>query len=70
MAKDDKITAIIDWELAGYYTWWAERWLHEKLDMVGCYELLEPLWPRLSPNMETEKYFQEVSDKLYPVIRA
>lgn len=30
MVKDGKITAIIDWEHAGFYPWWAERWLIER----------------------------------------
>jgi hypothetical protein len=51
LVKEDTITAIIDWEYAGYYPWWVERWRHEQLLMPGCNELLERLWPRLSPNI-------------------
>jgi hypothetical protein len=25
IVKDSKITAVIDWRLAGYYPWWVER---------------------------------------------
>lgn len=28
IVKDDKIEAIIDWEMAGYYPWWAEPYSH------------------------------------------
>jgi hypothetical protein len=69
MVKEDKITAIIDCEYAGYYPWWAERWLKGDFAQNRSDELLNPLWPQLSPNMDPEKYEEEVSDRLIPVIR-
>ncbi|EPE35657.1 Protein kinase-like (PK-like) [Glarea lozoyensis ATCC 20868] len=68
--EHNKITEIIDWEYAGYYPWWAEVWLNGNLAQDGSIELLEPLWERLSPDMETQRYRDLVSCKLAPVLRA
>ncbi|EPE32611.1 Protein kinase-like (PK-like) [Glarea lozoyensis ATCC 20868] len=66
--EDNKITEIIDWEHPGYYPWWAERWAHRCLTLDGSDHLIEPLWSRLSPDMETEKYQSRVTDHVLPVI--
>jgi aminoglycoside phosphotransferase (APT) family kinase protein len=43
IVKDDKITTIIDWEHAGYYPWWAERWINGHYALDGSHTLLEPI---------------------------
>jgi aminoglycoside phosphotransferase (APT) family kinase protein len=39
MVKDDKITAIIDWEYTGYHPWWAECWIHCNYAHDGSHDL-------------------------------
>jgi aminoglycoside phosphotransferase (APT) family kinase protein len=70
MIKDDKITAIIDWEYAGYYPWWAERWLTEYMPQDDSDELMNPIWPRLEPFMDLDKFMEEVYSRIKPVVRA
>lgn len=45
-----KILAIIDWELAGYYPWWVERWAaaNRALDPLKASELFDMIWSGLS----------------------
>ena len=53
--KDGKIEAIIDWESAGYYPWWAERVVcghHHPRKLDG------PLWAKGWPDMDGEVFKQ------------
>ncbi|EHK98208.1 hypothetical protein M7I_5973 [Glarea lozoyensis 74030] len=54
MVKEDDltITAIIDWEYAGYYPWWAERWLCLKQNRDGSHELTESVFERTSSSQD------------------
>lgn len=45
---NDKIEAIIDWEMAGYYPWWAERYING-FNNRPSEELLDPMWALLYP---------------------
>jgi hypothetical protein len=63
MVKDDKIVAIIDWEMAGFYPWWVERYL--SLDYTTfSHELFPRVWELLEPEVTKEKMG---SDVRYPV---
>ncbi|KAG4432158.1 hypothetical protein IFR05_012350 [Cadophora sp. M221] len=64
MVKDDKIEAILDWEWAGYYPWWVERY------RSGCgndakAELLAPLWERIGGGeMNKNEFWQRMKPML------
>lgn len=47
----DKIEAIIDWEMAGYYPWWAERYL-SLFNNRPAEQLLDPMWALLEPERD------------------
>jgi hypothetical protein len=67
IVKDDKIEAIIDWEMSGYYPWWAERWLSIMGSGGGSTHLFEPLWADLSPEMDKDAFSKQVFLKVAPV---
>jgi hypothetical protein len=48
IVHDDKIEAILDWEMAGYYPWWVERYL-SLFNYAPADELFEPMWALLEP---------------------
>jgi hypothetical protein len=64
IVKDDRIEAIIDWESAGYYPWWFERWL---MKASGPDDLVDPLWADLSPEMDEAAFSEQVLDKIRAV---
>lgn len=66
MVKDDKITAIIDWEHAGFYPWWAERWLIERWGGESDV-LFDPIWDELHPQMDEDRFAKEIFDKVRKV---
>jgi len=68
IVKDNKIEAIIDWELSGYLPWWAERWLTGFYDPSE--EFFDPLWADIDLEMDKKTFRIEVIDKLAPVLRA
>lgn len=70
LVKDDKIEAIVDWEFAGYYSWWAERWLSLINNDQGVNELFDPIWAELHPHMDEDTFQTEIFDKLYDIIIA
>lgn len=68
MVKDGKIEAIIDWEVAGYMPWWAERWISwMKGSDRGVNELFDPLWANIHSEMDEDTFFREVIKPLGPV---
>ena len=67
IVKDDKIEAIIDWEMAGYYPWWVERWI-SRGDLPG--EFHRALWARVCPDMNNDQFDEQVSTRVMPLIRA
>ncbi|KAH7309358.1 kinase-like domain-containing protein [Rhexocercosporidium sp. MPI-PUGE-AT-0058] len=58
IVKDGKIEAIIDWELAGYYPWWVERYRFGGNDATA--ELFAPLWSRIGGEMDQEAFNQGI----------
>ncbi|KAH7417869.1 kinase-like domain-containing protein [Cadophora sp. MPI-SDFR-AT-0126] len=44
MVKDGKIEAILDWEWAGYYPWWYERYRNRMIADQIKDELFGPIW--------------------------
>ncbi|EPE29187.1 Protein kinase-like (PK-like) [Glarea lozoyensis ATCC 20868] len=69
IVKDDRITAIIDWEYSGYLPWWAERWLSIHLG-TQCGPLMEPLFDRFEPFQDYDTFYDEVVAKIEPVRKA
>jgi hypothetical protein len=50
-----KIQAIIDWELAGYYPWWAERWGQEnRVRGDPCMEICNMVWAKLDAEHDSD----------------
>jgi hypothetical protein len=70
IVKDDKIEAIIDWEMSGYFPWWAERWLSLVGGRDGSDELFDPLWADICPEMDEDTFREKVFSKVTPVILA
>ncbi|CZR61756.1 uncharacterized protein PAC_11653 [Phialocephala subalpina] len=69
IVQDDKITAILDWEMAGYYPWWAERWLSIR-NYAPANELFDPMWALLEPELSFETLRRDVSVPVGDVISA
>jgi hypothetical protein len=69
IVKDNKIEAIIDWELSGYLPWWAERWLsfdtHDQYD-----ELFDPLLADIGLETDEDTFQTKVIDNVGSVIAA
>lgn len=68
--KDDKIEAIIDWELSGYFPWWAERWISLIRADERSDELFEPLWADIGIEMDEDTFQRDVIETVAPVIEA
>jgi hypothetical protein len=61
MVQDGKITAIIDWELAGYYPWWVERWAsRQRAKNWMSDELFDIVWAELDPQHSEEDFIERV----------
>lgn len=67
--KDDKIQAIIDWKVAGYYPWWVERYLSRITGEAYMDELFEGVWERVQPNISDDA-FKSIIYKLSPIRQA
>jgi hypothetical protein len=56
-----KIQAIIDWELAGYYPVWMERWAQSRrCQSDGCIELYRMVWGELEPQQDAKQFKEKV----------
>ncbi|KAH9861595.1 hypothetical protein J1614_011346 [Plenodomus biglobosus] len=65
LVHDGKIVAIIDWELAGYYPWWAEVFTSYYRALSGAgKELFDMVWKELDLNID------DVRKKLSPIFSA
>ncbi|TVY78277.1 hypothetical protein LSUE1_G008583 [Lachnellula suecica] len=64
IVKDEKIEAIIDWELSGYFPWWAERWMSLRAGRDDMDELFDPLWADIDSEMN-EEIFPEVCEGVW-----
>lgn len=60
MVHDGKILVIIDWEHAGYYPWWVERWASY---MHGLSENANELFDMVWAEVESELSFTDFLDK-------
>lgn len=69
IVQDGKITAILDWEMAGYYPWWAENWVS-----IGTFgprdELFDPVWALLEPDLSDERMRKDIYIAVGQVITA
>lgn len=70
IVNDGKIEAIIDWERAGYYPWWAERWFWRKWANKSTDIFFERVWKELYPEINDEAFSETVMKKVAQVIRA
>ncbi|KAI8939529.1 hypothetical protein NX059_003298 [Plenodomus lindquistii] len=65
MVHNGKIEAIIDWELAGYYPWWAEKYFsYQRALSTSADELFDVVWEKFDLNLG------EVMKNLKPIMRA
>ncbi|KAH7410475.1 kinase-like domain-containing protein [Phaeosphaeria sp. MPI-PUGE-AT-0046c] len=61
IVHDGKIVAIIDWEFAGYYPWWVERWASYRRAASGnARELFNFVWARVSPELSHDDFANKV----------
>ncbi|KAH6694969.1 hypothetical protein BKA61DRAFT_584088 [Leptodontidium sp. MPI-SDFR-AT-0119] len=58
IVKDDQIEAIIDWEFAGYYPWWVERYMCWKGMTNQTNDLFTPIWNEIG--MSDDSFANEV----------
>ena len=70
IVNNDKIEAIIDWEMAGYYPWWVERFQTFFGGSKQTDELFEPLWADVFPDMDETAFRDQVLVKVAPVGQA
>lgn len=67
LVDNGKIVAIIDWELAGYYPWWAEIFTSYFRGLSGnAHELFNMVWKELNLSIHDNG----VADSLAPVMDA
>jgi len=71
IVKDNKIEAIIDWEMAGYYPWWAESFAE---GLSGDYRETEffgggnGVWAKIPGLDRNGPAFKKVMEGLVPVV--
>jgi hypothetical protein len=70
IVNEGKIEAIIDWELAGYYPWWVERWASRQRAGNGSFELFDMVWPELNPDLDNDQFRAKVSVRVGAAIEA
>ncbi|KAF2797756.1 hypothetical protein K505DRAFT_234787 [Melanomma pulvis-pyrius CBS 109.77] len=70
MVNNGKIEAIIDWERAGFYPWWAEWWFSRALNDVDGWELFRPIWNELFPDISEETFGSTFMQPVADVQRA
>ncbi|TVY88872.1 hypothetical protein LAWI1_G007525 [Lachnellula willkommii] len=70
IVKDDKIEAIIDWEMAGYYPWWVERWRSLIGGNYQSNEIIDSLWADIGFEMDEATFQHEVIMNVAPVLQA
>jgi hypothetical protein len=61
MVRDGKIVAIIDWEHAGYYPWWAERYTTFVQNPREPWGLINMVWAELTLgiHLDTHRIFPD-----------
>jgi hypothetical protein len=68
IVNNGKIQAIIDWELGGYYPWWAERWaMSRNCVSDACKDLYHMIWAELDPDRDQEQFGKQVYDPVRQV---
>jgi hypothetical protein len=55
IVKDGKIEAIIDWEMSGYYPWWAER-ITSTHHGLHAHDLFDGVWARIHPDLADDAF--------------
>lgn len=70
IVKDGRIEAIIDWEMAGYYPWWAERWLRLCWGTDESDQLFGPIWKDIYPEIDEETFQKQVVEPVGAVFHA
>jgi aminoglycoside phosphotransferase (APT) family kinase protein len=61
IVNNGKIIAIIDWEVAGYYPWWVERYtMVHRMVHDACCDLYHMIWPKLYPEQNQEQFWEQV----------
>jgi len=64
IVKDNRIEEIIDWEMSGYYPWWAEHWLSGMGNEKEADEFIKSVWADVSPEMDEATFVEQVYKKV------
>ncbi|KAF2007391.1 kinase-like protein [Amniculicola lignicola CBS 123094] len=68
IVNNGKIEAIIDWETAGYYPWWFERFASlNRVYSSGAGELFGTVWAELDPDHDPKQFKDKVSNHVRPL---
>jgi aminoglycoside phosphotransferase (APT) family kinase protein len=72
MVHDGKIEAIIDWETAGYYPRWVQRWTTYQHSINGDHSdfLFNLVWAELDPDMSREQFESTISTPVWELAEA
>lgn len=67
-----EVVAIVDWEHAGYYPWWVERWTSWQRNISGDItgELFSMVWQALYPEQKRKEFIDKVASPVGEVSRA
>ncbi|KAH4033917.1 hypothetical protein HBI09_114460 [Parastagonospora nodorum] len=67
MVHDGKIEAIFDWDTAGYYPWWVERFTtyQRSIDPDHSDELFDLVWAELDPDWSKEQFESKISTPIW-----
>lgn len=69
IVKDNKIEAIIDWERAGYYSWWVERYQCVTTGYSQSDKFHWALGEEIGLEMDQATFQTEVIQKVFPVFQ-
>lgn len=71
IVHDGKILAIINWELAGYYPWWVERWgSYQRALSMNANELFQMVWAELNPELPHPEFIEKIYRPVQKAISA
>jgi hypothetical protein len=70
IVNNGRIEAIIDWEHAGFYPSWAERWFSRVWGDEATDQLFDPIWEELFPEIDAKTFGSTILQPISEVITA
>jgi aminoglycoside phosphotransferase (APT) family kinase protein len=61
VSAEGKITGIIDWERAGFYPWWAERFFAQQIPDVRFREMLDMIQDDICPGYNRATFVDKIN---------